>query len=144
MQVGRRPLEERGIEGDHVETLARDGLEEVPLADVDPVLEPVQERVDPGAADRLRVQVDGDDGVAGPCEREGADPRAGPHVERAGRGRVAAGQGRERVGQEDSGAEDDRVEDVGENEDRETVPPLEDEAPNAAHEDGPQDRERGR
>ena len=69
---------------DEVEALARDGLEEAPLAELD-VLHLVQAGVEGGEVQRPRVHVDGHDALAVARGPDRLDARARADVERRGR-----------------------------------------------------------
>ncbi len=101
------------IEQDDIEALVSDGGEEVAVADFNLCVEVVEHGVDARTADSARVDIDGDDVAAAARGGESASTGATAEVQDAARGwqEIGTSELRDQVG---AGAEELRVEDVGE------------------------------
>jgi anaerobic magnesium-protoporphyrin IX monomethyl ester cyclase len=112
LEVGGRRTAVEGRVAEHsVEAFAGDGSEEIAVTDLDPVVDPVEQEVEAGAADRLRVDVHRHHSAGGAGGGHGERARSGAQVEhRAAGGQRVIG---EVAGEHVGGQEEGRVEDPG-------------------------------
>lgn len=125
-QIVCRPGIKRWIEQHQVEALSPYRLKQIAATDLDAVLQPIEQGVDPGASYRFGRDIHRHDTGAAASGRQGAGARPRAHVEHPHAGMQRDGV--ELMDQRLAGVEERRIEDVGQDENRHAVYLLEHEA----------------